>query len=52
MKHARRNRSSNNRFSQTTRAVPSFGHYLTARNKTGYFFSYNTHPDRPVIWKF
>ncbi len=33
-------------------AIPSLGHHLTARIKTGYFFSYNPHPDRPVEWKF
>ena len=33
-------------------AIPSLGHHLTARIKTGYFFSYNPHPDRPVAWKF
>jgi non-specific serine/threonine protein kinase len=33
-------------------AIPSLGRHLTARIKTGYFFSYNPHPDRPVAWKF
>ncbi|MEO6785615.1 MAG: hypothetical protein ABI318_05730 [Chthoniobacteraceae bacterium] len=33
-------------------AIPSLGHHLTARIKTGYFCSYNPHPDRPVAWKF
>jgi hypothetical protein len=33
-------------------AIPSLGHHLTARIRTGYFFSYNPHPDRPVEWKF
>jgi hypothetical protein len=33
-------------------AIPSLGHHLTARINTGYFFSYNPHPDRPVAWKF
>ena len=33
-------------------ATPSLGHHLTARIKTGYFCSYNPHPDRPVAWKF
>jgi len=33
-------------------AIPSLGHHLTARIKTGYFFSYTPHPDRPVAWKF
>jgi hypothetical protein len=33
-------------------AIPSLGHHLTVRIKTGYFFCYNPHPDRPVAWKF
>jgi hypothetical protein len=33
-------------------AVPSLGCHLAARIKTGYFCSYNPHPDRPVTWKF
>ena len=33
-------------------AVPSLGCHLAARVKTGYFCSYNPHPDRPVTWKF
>lgn len=33
-------------------AIPALGHHLTARIKTGYFCSYNPHPDRPVAWKF
>ena len=33
-------------------AIPSLGYHLDARIKTGYFCSYNPHPDRPVIWKF
>ena len=33
-------------------AIPSLGHHLSARIKTGYFCSYNPHPDRPVAWKF
>jgi non-specific serine/threonine protein kinase len=32
--------------------IPTLGHHLTARIKTGYFCSYNPHPDRPVAWKF
>lgn len=32
-------------------AIPALGHHLTARIKTGYFCSYNPHPDRPVAWK-
>jgi len=33
-------------------AMPSLGYHLAARIKTGYFCSYNPHPDRPVAWKF
>ena len=33
-------------------AIPSLGCHLAARIKTGYFCSYNPHPDRPVTWKF
>jgi hypothetical protein len=32
-------------------AIPSLGCHLAARIKTGYFCSYNPHPDRRVIWK-
>jgi hypothetical protein len=32
-------------------AIPSLGCHLDARIKTGYFCSYNPHPDRPVAWK-
>jgi len=32
--------------------MPSLGYHLAARIKTGYFCSYNPHPDRPVTWKF
>jgi hypothetical protein len=32
-------------------AIPSLGHHLAARIKTGYFCSYNPHPDRPVTWR-
>lgn len=32
-------------------AIPPLGHHLAARIKTGYFCSYNPHPDRPVAWK-
>jgi non-specific serine/threonine protein kinase len=35
-----------------TEAAPPLGRHLTARIKTGYFCSYNPHPDRPVAWKF
>jgi hypothetical protein len=33
-------------------AIPSLGYHLAARIKTGYFCSYNPHPERPVSWKF
>jgi hypothetical protein len=33
-------------------AIPALGYHLAARIKTGYFCSYNPHPDRPVAWKF
>jgi hypothetical protein len=33
-------------------AIPSLGYHLAARIKTGYFCSYNPHPERPVHWKF
>ena len=33
-------------------AIPSLGHHLAARIKTGYFCSYNPHPGRSVVWKF
>jgi hypothetical protein len=32
-------------------ANPSLGSHLAARIKTGYFCSYNPHPERPVVWK-
>lgn len=32
--------------------MPPLGCHLGARIKTGYFCSYNPHPDRPVTWKF
>jgi hypothetical protein len=32
-------------------AMPSLGRHLATRVKTGYFCSYNPHPDRPVRWK-
>jgi hypothetical protein len=32
--------------------IPSLGYHLAARIKTGYFCSYNPHPDRPTAWKF
>jgi hypothetical protein len=33
-------------------AIPSLGHHLAVRIKTGYFCSYHPHPERPVNWKF
>jgi hypothetical protein len=33
-------------------AIPSLGYHLAVRIKTGYFCSYNPHPERPVSWKF
>ncbi len=33
-------------------AIPSLGYHFASRIKTGYFCSYNPHPDRPVAWKF
>jgi Domain of unknown function (DUF4118) len=32
-------------------AMPALGRHLGTRIKTGYFCSYNPHPDRPVWWK-
>jgi hypothetical protein len=32
-------------------AIPSLGYHLATRIKTGYFCSYNPHPERPVNWK-
>jgi cytochrome c553 len=32
--------------------IPSLGYHLAARIKTGYFCSYNPHPERPINWKF
>ncbi len=34
------------------KVMPALGRHLAARIKTGYFCSYNPHPDRPVAWKF
>ena len=34
------------------KVIPPLGCHLAARIKTGYFCSYNPHPDRPVNWKF
>jgi len=33
-------------------AIPSLGYHFAASIKTGYFCSYNPHPDRRVAWKF
>ncbi len=33
-------------------AIPALYYHLAARIKTGYFCSYNPHPNRPVVWKF
>jgi len=33
-------------------AIPSLGYHLADSTKTGYFCSYNPHPDRAVAWKF
>jgi non-specific serine/threonine protein kinase len=35
-----------------TELISPLGRHLAARVKTGYFCSYNPHPDRPVSWKF
>ena len=34
------------------KVIPPLGRHLVARIKTGYFCSYNPHPDRSVAWKF
>lgn len=34
------------------KAIPLLGCHLAARIKTGYYCSYNPHPNRPVTWKF
>jgi len=33
-------------------AIPSLGYHFADSIKTGYFCSYNPHPDRAVAWKF
>jgi non-specific serine/threonine protein kinase len=38
--------------SRIAKVIPPLGRHLAARIKTGYFCSYNPHPDRPVAWKF
>ena len=32
--------------------IPALGRHLAVRIKTGYFCSYNPHPNRPVAWEF
>ena len=32
-------------------AIPSLRIHLAVRIKTGYFCSYNPHPERPVAWR-
>jgi hypothetical protein len=32
-------------------AMPPLGRHLATRVTTGYFCSYNPHPDRPVKWE-
>jgi hypothetical protein len=32
--------------------IPPLGHHLAVRINTGYFCSYNPHPEWPVAWKF
>jgi hypothetical protein len=34
------------------KTIPALGSHLSARVKTGYYCSYNPHPDRPVPWEF
>jgi hypothetical protein len=34
------------------KVIPPLGRHLAVRIKTGYFCSYNPHPDRQVVWKF
>jgi hypothetical protein len=55
--HAERARSAVNKrlreaIKRIREVIPPLGHHLTARIKTGYFCSYNPHPDRPITWKF
>src|SRR5262249_27644692 len=37
---------------KVSEAIPSLGYHFAASIKTGYFCSYNPHPDRRVAWKF
>ena len=55
--HAERARSTvTKRIKEATKRIgkvmPALGRHFAARIKTGYFCSYNPHPDRPVTWKF
>jgi hypothetical protein len=34
------------------KVMPALGRHLAGRIKTGYFCSYNPHPDRPAVWRF
>ena len=45
----KRIKDSINRISEV---VPSLRSHLAVRVKTGYFCSYNPHPERPVAWRF
>ena len=45
----KRIKNSINRIGQV---VPSLRSHLAVRVKTGYFCSYNPHPERPVAWRF
>jgi non-specific serine/threonine protein kinase len=45
----KRIKDSINRISEV---VPSLRRHLAVRVKTGYFCSYNPHPERPVAWRF
>jgi non-specific serine/threonine protein kinase len=38
--------------SRIEQGIPALGIHLAARVKTGYFCSYNPHPERPVAWNF
>jgi hypothetical protein len=37
---------------KVSEAIPLLGYHFAASIKTGYFCSYNPHPDRQVAWKF
>jgi hypothetical protein len=54
--HAERARSAvtksiKNSIHKVAEAMPALGRHLGTRIKTGYFCSYNPHPDRPVWWE-